>query len=110
MVCSLLLEACERRGKQTHDLAPSGHRGACVFTPHQRDAGTVRIDQFWWDFQPARFRAELNLFGRAHRLGDNIVAGKTEAAQRGNRSILVMPMALGAARRECVARHQIAAL
>ena len=78
-VIASLLEGVERLGKRPHELAPSGHRGARVFGPHQRDAGATRNDEFWWDFQAARFRAELDLFRRAHGLGENVVAGKAEA-------------------------------
>ena len=74
-----LLEGFERRGKRPHDLAPSGHRGACVFAPHQRDAGAMRIDQFRWDLEAARFCAKLDLFRRAHRLGDDVIAAEAEA-------------------------------
>ena len=79
------LEGFECRGKGPHDLAPSGHRSACVFAPHQRDAGADAKRSILGDFEAARFGAKLDLFRRAHRLGDNVVAGETEADQRGDR-------------------------
>ena len=109
MVASLL-EGFECRGKGPHDLAPSGHRGACVFAPHQRDAGADAKRSILGDFEAARFGAEFDLFRRAHRLGDDVVAGETETDQRRDRGVLVMPMALGAAGRERVAGHEVAAL
>ena len=37
--------------------------------------------------QAARLCAELDLFRRAHRLGDNVVAGETKADQRADRGV-----------------------
>ena len=68
----------------------------------------VRNDQFMWDFEAASFRAEFDLLRRAHRFGNNVIAGETETDQRGDRGALVVPMAFGAAGRERVAGHDVA--
>src|SRR5262249_16020712 len=103
-----LLEDFKRLGKQQHDLAPSGHRNVCAFDARQRCAGPGRNDEFGWDLEAASFCSVLDLFRRAHHLGDNVIAAETEAVQRGDCDMLIVaPMALGAAGRECVAGHGV---
>src|SRR5262245_43778924 len=110
MITVSFLESFERRGKQPHDLAPSGHRGACVLAPHQRDAGALRNDDFGWDFQAPRFGTQFHLPRRAQDFVDDVVARKAEPKQRADGRVLVAPAPLSTARRECVAGHGVAIL
>ena len=57
------------------------------------------------NLEAARFGAELDLFRRAHRLGDDVVAAETEVGQRADRGVLIAPMPLSTAGRERVAGH-----
>ena len=107
-MCASLLEGCECRGKRPHDVAPSGHRSACVFAPHQRDAGGMRNDHFVWDFEAAGLRADFDLLGRAQRLHENVVAGEPQIDEGHRGGGLVAPVAHGAAGRKRVARHNVA--
>ena len=50
-------------------------RRAPAMTPER-----VRNDEFWWDLEAARFGAKFDLLGRAHRLGDDVIAAEAEAA------------------------------
>src|SRR6516162_3861921 len=105
------LKGFERLGKRSRSLDPSGHRGVRVLDPHERDARAVRNDQFLWDLEAVRFRSDLDLLGRAHRLGlHNIVVAETETLQGRMRSVLVAPVALCATGRERVTRHAVALL
>ena len=45
----------------------------------------MRNDEFLGDFEAARFGANLDLFWRAHRLGDDVVADEAERDQRSER-------------------------
>ena len=63
------------------------------------------------NFEAARFGAELDLFRRAHRLGDDVVAAEAEALSAAIAvAFIIAPVALGAAGRERVAGHEVAVL
>ena len=72
------------------------------------DAGGMRNDQFVWDFEAARFRADFNLLGRAQRLHENVVTGEPQLDEGHRGGGLVMPVAHGAAGRKRVAGHNVA--
>src|SRR5262245_50758782 len=105
-----LLEGFERRGKGSRELAPSGHRGVRVLDPHERDTRAVRNDEVFGNFEAARFCPEFDLLGRAHVGFYKVVVVETGALQGRKRGVLVAPMALDAASRECVAGNDVAVL
>ena len=52
----------------------------------------------------------LDLVGRAHRLGDDIIADEAQRDQRRERVVLVVPVAYGAPFRERIAGHGVAGM
>ena len=83
--------------------------GARAFSLRTSDTpeGCETINSFG-TLRPRAFARISTCFGERSVSTSNVVAGETEADQRRNRSVLVMPVAHGAAGRKRVAGHGVA--